>query len=85
MDEKTVLTLIGQVGIGGILIWYLYYTVTIAQPRLMAEYRADLKDERLQRNGLYRTLRDLVEELRQRPCVHGQLVADNGESDDKAA
>lgn len=74
MNEQTILTLVGQAGIGGILVWYLWYTVTVSQPKMLAEYREDLREERTQRNGLYRTLRDLVDELRVRPCMHDQFV-----------
>jgi hypothetical protein len=75
MEFQVVASLVGNVGIGGILAWYLYYTVTVVQPRLLNEYREDLRQERIQRNGLYGTLRDLVDEMRARPCLHESLDA----------
>ena len=77
MNEQTIMTLVGQAGIGGILAWYLYYTVTVAQPRIIAEFRADLAEERRQRNGLFGTLRDMVMEMRERPCLHGTIVTED--------
>ena len=72
--------LIANVGIGGILAWYLWYTTSVSQPRqqeaqneiwrrIVEEFREDMLLERNHRNGLCDAVRELTGELRQRPCI----------------
>jgi hypothetical protein len=80
MGVELIGTLVANVGVAGVLGWYLWYTASVQIPKahndhvasiekLMDGFRTDIAEERHQRNGLYGTLRDLVEELRARPCI----------------
>jgi len=83
MDFQVVGTLIGNLGIGAILAWYLWYTTSIQQPRQNAAqneivrsivdgFRADMTVERDHRNGLCDAVRELTAEMKQRPCLARQ-------------
>lgn len=76
MSGELITSLISSLGVGGVLAWYLWYTTTVQWPKMLDSFRADrddfrqeLAEERRQRNGLYMTLRDLLDELRHRPCL----------------
>lgn len=74
------LSLCGQAGIGGALIWYLWYTTAVAQPRLLREHRTtvstlihqfrdDLREERASRVRLAEDVSELVGQLKILPCA----------------
>ena len=81
--------LIGQMGIGGVLVWYLYYTTSVLMPRLheqhqaaidviINQFREDLRLEREASRIVHEDLRELILRLQHRPC----LLTDDP-SDDK--
>lgn len=46
MDEQSVSlvsTLVGQLGVVGVLVWYLWYKTTIADPKKEVEFRDQFK------------------------------------------
>jgi len=79
VDGTVITSLVSSIGVGGVLAWYLWYTTSVQWPKMLESFREDrddfrreLAEERKQRNGLYMTLRDLLEELRHRPCLLNQ-------------
>lgn len=89
MDFQIIGALLGNVGIGGILAWYLWYTTSVAQPRqaeiqaeiirrIVEEFRGDMQLERIHRNGLCDAVRELTHEMRQRPCIAGGFIKQAG-------
>jgi hypothetical protein len=78
--DQAILTLCGQIGIGGILCWYLYYTTSVLMPRLYAaqqetvaqlvsQFREDLHTEQAIRTQLATDLSRLLMKLDERPCL----------------
>jgi hypothetical protein len=72
--------LVGQMGIGGILVWYLYYTTSVLLPRIhdqhqkaitviVDQFREDLRLEREQSKAMHGDLRELLMRLGSRPCL----------------
>ncbi len=72
--------LVGQMGIGGILVWYLYYTTSVLIPRLhdrhqtairviVSQFREDLRLERETGRVIHEDLRELILRLKHRPCL----------------
>lgn len=66
---------ISNFGIGGVLVWYLYYTTSVLVPRMqdthqaaireiVAEFRSDLKDERNLRMQMHGDLMEMHQDLR---------------------
>jgi hypothetical protein len=71
----------GQAGVVGVLVWYLYYTTSIAFPKVRQDFRDELASERNHHEGLMSEQRDQVtklcdsltrlsDELRTRPCIY---------------
>lgn len=69
------LAFIANFGIGGILVWYLYYTTSVLAPRthdahqaaireIVAEFRSDLKEERNLRMKMHDDLMAMHQDLR---------------------
>ena len=55
-------TVIGQVGIGGILAWFLYHQTSVAGPAKDKEHREAMKEIATQNND---TIRHVVGEIRE--------------------
>jgi|GEM_PF-7086989 len=75
--------LIGQLGIGGALVWYLYYTTSVVFPRMHDEHREDMKlvinqfrddmhQERQVRESMHGDVKVLLSRLGERPCLAKQ-------------
>lgn len=69
-----------NLGIGGVLVWYLYYTTSVLWPKIhethqsaitaiIAEFRTDLREERQLRVSMHNDLQSLLQKLGQRPCL----------------
>ena len=78
--EAEWINLFGQMGIGGILCWYLYFTTSVLMPRLydaqqsgirqiVEQFREDLQSERGLRMVMHDDLQTLLSRLSQRPCL----------------
>ena len=74
-------TLFGQAGVVGVLVWYLYYTTSIAFPKVRQDFRDELAadrkhhedlmvEQRTQVAKLCDALTRLGDELRSRPCIY---------------
>jgi hypothetical protein len=72
--------LVGQLGIGGILVWYLYYTTSVLMPKIhdqhhsaiseiVTQFREDLRLEREASQLIHEDLRELLVRLGKRPCL----------------
>jgi len=72
--------LVGQLGIGGILVWYLYFTTSVLLPRIhdqhqaaikdiVSQFRDDLRLEREASQAIHEDLRELLVRLGSRPCL----------------
>ena len=66
---------LSSAGIGGVLVWYLYYTTSVLVPRMhdthqaaireiVAEFRSDLKEERTLRMEMHQDLMEMHQDLR---------------------
>jgi hypothetical protein len=86
-----VVSLVGNLGIGGVLVWYLYYTTAKMLPamqeahanamqELVCEFRLDLKEERQLRIAMHKDMQALLAKLSTRPCLleKMQLESDGG-------
>lgn len=74
-------TLIGTMGVTGVLVWYLWYTTAAAFPKIRDDYRMEMAEERAHHEKLHdkacermerlcEGLESLSELLRERPCIY---------------
>jgi hypothetical protein len=72
--------ILSNIGIGGVLVWYLYYTTSVLWPKIhdqqssaireiVSEFRADLREERQLRIAMHSDLQQLLIKLGARPCL----------------
>ena len=69
MDWTAIFT---NLGVSGVLAWYLYYNTTCTLPAMLQAFRDELEHERAQRDAMAERFVTAITHLEERNCPFGK-------------